>query len=118
MMGLSWNYRGLRNPQIVDELYHLVKSKCLKFVFLVETKCSRHKVETVRNKVDFDCSSVVDSKGLSGGLAFMRNSIDDICLDSYSQNHISIIFKRVEDGLKVLITGFYGNTLTFRRSES
>lgn len=64
----------------------------------------------------FDCSFVVNSRGLNGGLAFMWNNIDDIWLDSYFQNHISIILKRVEDGSEVLIIGFYGNPLVSRRS--
>jgi exonuclease III len=35
---LSWNYRGLKNPQIIRVLCQLVKEKYPDMVFLMETK--------------------------------------------------------------------------------
>lgn len=87
-----------------------MKSKCTNFVFLMETKYNRRKAEIVSNLMGLDSRFVVDIRGLNGGIAFLWNSTDDIWLDSYSQNHIAIILKKVEEGLEVLITGFYGTS--------
>ncbi|XP_042939426.1 uncharacterized protein LOC122274455 [Carya illinoinensis] len=118
MIGLSWNCRGLRNPHTVRELHRLVKTKCPNFVFLIETKCGRNKVEEIRNKVGFDSSFVIDSKGFSGGLAFLWNSSDNFNLESYSQQHISLNLKKEEVNTEIQFTGFYGSPYTAKRTDS
>lgn len=70
MIGLSWNYQGFGNPWSVQELHLWVKTKCPSFIFLIETKCKREKVEVVRNKVGFDYSFILESRGFSGRLSF------------------------------------------------
>lgn len=95
-----------------------MKAKCPNFIFLMETKCKRNKVEYVRNKLGFDNSFVVDSRGLSGGLALILNSSSNACLESYSQNHISIAISREDDGQQFMVTGFYGNPNTALSDES
>lgn len=72
----------------------------------------------MRNKIWFDCSFVVNSRGLNGGLAFLWNSTSTICLHSYSQNHISIVVTRSDDGKQLLLIGFYENPSTGQRSKS
>ena len=41
MSCLSWNYRGLGNPQTKDELVALIRNKDPKLVFLMETKVEK-----------------------------------------------------------------------------
>ncbi|XP_042969177.1 uncharacterized protein LOC122301882 [Carya illinoinensis] len=118
MIGLSWNCRGFGNPHIVRELHRLVKTKCPNFVFLIETKCSRKKVEEIRNKVGFDSSFVIDSRGFSGGLTFLWNSSDNFNLESYSQQHISLILKKAEVNTEIQFTRFYGSPYTVKRNDS
>lgn len=79
---LSWNCQGLGNPRIVLELHLLVKNKNLHFVFLIETKCRRTKVDCIRNKLGYDCNFVVDSRGRSGVLAMLWHSDSLVSLDS------------------------------------
>lgn len=118
MSCLSWNCRGLGNPQTVRELHHLVKNKNPRFIFLIETKCKREKVEAIRNKIGYDCSFVIDSKGLSGGIALMWKNDVEAVLESYTRHHISL---RISDpllGEDWILIGFYGHFKTDRRRES
>ena len=47
MSCLSWNCRGLGNPQTVDELVTLVGKKDPNVVFLMETKSNVEAIEKV-----------------------------------------------------------------------
>ncbi|KAF5480564.1 hypothetical protein F2P56_001303 [Juglans regia] len=118
MISLSWNCRGLGNPRTVRELQFWVKPKCPNVAFLMETKCGRKKVEEVRKLVGFDRSFVVESKGFSGGLAFLWNNTDDFSLDNYSHNHISLSVKSEETNEDMLVTGFYGHPSTSQREST
>ena len=51
MSCLSWNYRGLGNPQIEDGLVALVGNKDPKLVFLMETKVEKVVLERVGRKI-------------------------------------------------------------------
>ncbi|XP_040996249.1 uncharacterized protein LOC121242444 [Juglans microcarpa x Juglans regia] len=84
MSCLSWNCRGLGNPRTVRELHFLVKNKAPSFVFLMETKCKRSKVEKIKRLLNMENSFVVDCKGLSGGLAFLWKEDVDAVLVSYT----------------------------------
>jgi hypothetical protein len=50
---LSWNCRGLGNPQTIQELCRLVKEKKPEVVFLMETKLNNKKLEPIRVKLGF-----------------------------------------------------------------
>jgi hypothetical protein len=69
MSFLSWNCRGLGNPQTVRVLHHLVKEKNPSFVFLMETISSKNYMEKIRCRLAYDCLFVVDSVRRSGGLS-------------------------------------------------
>ena len=75
---LSWNCRGLGNPTVVRDLCQLTKEKKPTILFLMETKCRRHKMEYLWVKMGFDCMFVVDPIGRSGGLALCRNDADSL----------------------------------------
>ena len=51
MSCLSWNYRGLGNPQTEEELVALVGNKDPKLVFLMETKVEKVVLERVGRKI-------------------------------------------------------------------
>ena len=51
MSCLSWNCRGLGNPQIVEKLIALIGNKAPKLVFLMETKIDRDVIERVCYKI-------------------------------------------------------------------
>ena len=48
---LSWNCRGLGNPQTEDELVALVTAKDPKIVFLMETKAKKYILERVGSRI-------------------------------------------------------------------
>ena len=50
---LSWNCRGLRNPQTINALKKVVKNEEPKIVFLMETKSNKDWMVMVRNKCEF-----------------------------------------------------------------
>ncbi|KAF5465338.1 hypothetical protein F2P56_015356 [Juglans regia] len=118
MSCLSWNCRGLGNPRTVRELHCLVKTKVPNFVFLMETKCKRSKVEKIKRLLNMEYSFVVDCKGLSGGLAFLWKEDVDAVLVSYSRQHISLEVKDLIKGKTWFLTGFYGNPITANRKGS
>lgn len=66
----------------------------------------------------FEHSFVVDSKGLSGGLAFLWRENIEVSLESYSKCHISLKVYNSGGGQVWLMTGFYGQSMTSRRSDS
>lgn len=115
MICLSWNYQGFGNPHIVHELPYLVSVKGPNFVFLIETKCNRNKVENIMNKIGFQLSFVVDSKGISGGLAFLWKDNMDVELSTYTKSHISLNVTLPNLGNKVLLTSFYGSPEASKR---
>ncbi|XP_031254340.1 uncharacterized protein LOC116112330 [Pistacia vera] len=118
MICISWNCRGLGNPWTVCELHHWVKTKCPDFVFLIETKCNRNKLELIRNKIGFSCSFVVESRRASGGIAILWKDDKEVDLVSYTQHHISIIVNQPTANQKFILTGFYGHPDASKRTGS
>ncbi|KAF7813704.1 reverse transcriptase [Senna tora] len=89
MIGVSWNCRGLGVALTVKEL----KGICLKykpsFVFLMETKMRRSKIEKLRrSKFSFQNATYEDLIGRAGGLALWWNDDIDIQFVSSSKNFI------------------------------
>ena len=50
---LCWNYRGLGNPQIEQELGDLIWAQAPSFVFLAETWLDKARVETIKVRYKF-----------------------------------------------------------------
>ena len=67
MSCLSWNYLGLGNPQIEDELVALVSNKGLKLVFLIETKVEKVILDRICRKIQFANLFVVPCHNQGGG---------------------------------------------------
>ncbi|XP_042948632.1 uncharacterized protein LOC122281317 [Carya illinoinensis] len=115
---MGWNCRGLGNSQTIHELYLLVKAKSPDLIFLIEIKCSRDRMEFIRNKLGFDNCFTVNSRGRSGGLAFLWSSNIEFNISTYTSWHISATIKLPSDKAPWLITGFYGHPNTTKRSET
>ncbi|XP_019179165.1 PREDICTED: uncharacterized protein LOC109174381 [Ipomoea nil] len=117
MSTLSWNCRGLGNPQTVREIEGMVARKKPDFVFLIETKVNRDHAERLRIKLGFDGLFYVDNNGLSGGLALLWRANNTARLISYSDNHVDIEVS-IPGFDKWRMTGFYGFSKRPQRGES
>ena len=62
---ISWNCRGLGNPETVRELHHLVRVEAPTLVFLSKTKIEGNKVADMRARLGFEGCIPVSSNGLS-----------------------------------------------------
>lgn len=89
MILLSWNYRGLGNPTTVRDLCQLVKDKKLDFLFLMETKSFKNKIEWIRMKLGFMGLFAVDPVGRSGGLALLWQDGFGGNIQNFSRRHIN-----------------------------
>jgi hypothetical protein len=98
---LSWNCRGLGNPQAVRDLCQLTKEKKLTILFLMETKCHRNIMV-----------------GRSGGLALLWNDTKFVEIQNYSRRHINAIVKDGDLAHSWKLTGFYGHPDWTKRHES
>ncbi|XP_019168526.1 PREDICTED: uncharacterized protein LOC109164444 [Ipomoea nil] len=97
MSTLSWNCRGLGNPQTVREIMDLASRKKPDFIFLMETKVGREHDESIRVNLGFDGLFYVDLVRLGGGMALLWRKNNTANLLSFPKNHIDI---------KVSIAGF------------
>ena len=117
MSCLSWNCRGLGNPQTEDELVALVGNKDPKLVFLMETKVEKIVLERVGRKIQKTNIFVVPRHNIGGGLALFWPSDTKVDIQSYFDNHIdAIIDHGVDDAWR--LTGFYGDPDTASREDS
>lgn len=60
----------------------------------------------------------MDSKGLSGGVAFLWKNLYNASVGTYSYYHISLQVTDNASGGACLVTDFYGNPLTTKRKDS
>ena len=108
MSCLSWNCRGIGNPEAVRELRKLVKQEGSALVFVMETKIRGKKVENLQRTLGFASSFGVDSDGLSGGIGLFWSRDVIVSLENYSSSHIDItvrelIFLNRSGGLQVFM---------------
>jgi hypothetical protein len=118
MICLSWNCRGLGNPQAVRDLHHLVKEKKPTLVFLMETKFFNKNCDFLRIKLGYDFMFVVDSVGRSGGLILLWKAVVNVEIQNYSRRHINAIVVNGGTEIKWKFTGFYGHPDTNKRKEA
>ena len=69
MSYLSWNCRGLGNPQTKDEVVALVTAKDPMLVFLMETKADKPTLKRVGRKIHYTNFFFVPRVNTGGGLA-------------------------------------------------
>jgi exonuclease III len=104
---LSWNCRGLGNPQTVQFLRRLVKEKSSCLVFLMETKRLQNNVGFLKVQLGFDNLFAVDCIGRSGGLILLWKSSAQVTIQNYSLRHINAEFQLCSNGPLWKFTGFY-----------
>ena len=109
MSCLSWNCRGLGNPSTVRELRSVVKQVGLCLLFLMETKISAQRVESLQNLLGFAGCFAVNSTGLSGGIGLFWKDEVEVELKNYSSCHIDVLVrKKTRAAQEWRVTGFYG----------
>ncbi|XVF67744.1 hypothetical protein PTKIN_Ptkin10aG0146700 [Pterospermum kingtungense] len=107
MIILSWNCRGLGQPQVVWVLSELIRVHRPDMVLLFETLVHINKLEEIRVKIQFEGCFSVDCVGHSGGIGVLWKSKAQVSLLNFSQNHVNLEVNDKERGL-VRVTGFYG----------
>ena len=117
MSYLSWNCRGLGNPQTEEELVALISKKDPKIVFLMETKVEKITIERICRKLKFVNFFVVPRVNQGGGLALLWRENINLAVLTSSDRHIdaSIDFG-MDDAWR--FTGFYGDPETANREHS
>jgi hypothetical protein len=115
---ISWNCRGLGNPQTVRDLSQMVKEKKPCFLFLMETISNKRRMEWIRVKLGFASVFAVDPMGKSGGITLLWREGKDLEIQNFSRRHINAIVKRSDDGGYWKLTYFYGDPDSSKRKES
>ena len=117
MSCLSWNCRGLGNPQTEEELVALISKKDPKIVFLMETKVEKVTIERICRKLKFVNFFVVPRVNQGGGLALLWRENINLAVLTSSDRHIdaSIDFG-MDDAWR--FTGFYSDPETANREHS
>ena len=114
---ISWNCRGLGNPDAVRSLHMLVKTQRPEVLFLMETKLETSSMERFRVSLGFNSVFVVPSLDKSGGLAMFSKDGINLEIKNYTTHHIDCYIRQRND-MGWRLTGFYGRPEDFRRWES
>ena len=87
----------------------MVKQEGSRLLFLMETKISAHRVESLQNQLGFAGCFAVNNNDLSGGISMFWSADIEVELKNYSKNHIDVLV-REDAGSSVgwRFTGFYG----------
>lgn len=117
MSTLSWNCRGLGQPRTVRILAELVRSKKPMFIFLIETLCSRNKLERLKIQLGYDGLFVVERVARSSRLALLWKATSTVNLLQFATNFIDAKVE-VPDLGKWRLIGFYGYPVSSRRKKS
>ena len=117
MSCLSWNCRGLGNPQTEAELANLVSKKDPKMVFLMETKVDTDVIEKISRKIQYKNYFVVPRHNRGGGLALLWKEDFAMKVLTSSDTHIDgVVDQGMDDAWR--FTGFYGEPETANREHS
>ena len=116
-MSVSWNCRGLGNPSSVRTLKDLVSRFKPTFVFLMEVKVNRVRIDAIKNQIQFEGLFLVEGVSRGGGVAFMWKEKHSAKLISFSKNYIDLQI-RIPHRPLWRLTGFYGFPERQRRKDS
>ena len=95
MRCISWNYRGLGNPE-VRELHNFVKQEGLALLFVMETKIRAKRVEILQLNLGFAGCFAVDNMGLSGGIGLFWSRHVNVKLKNFSSGHIDVMVRKAD----------------------
>jgi hypothetical protein len=87
----------------------MVKEKKPNFLFLMETKSNKIKIEVIRGQLGYAGRFVVDSVEKSGGLALLWREVDELEIQNYSRRHIDAIVTNMTIEVQWKLIGFYGH---------
>jgi exonuclease III len=118
MILLSWNCQGLGNPWTVQDLCLMVREQKPDILFLMETKCRKEKMESIRVRLGFSGMFVVEPVGRSGGLALFWTDVKTLEIHNYTRRHINALVNGVDNGGVCKLTCFSGHPITAKRHES
>ena len=119
MTCLSWNCRGLGNPEAVRELRSIVKLERPTLLFVMETKIQAKRVEALKCTLGFGGCFAVDSVGLSGGIGLFWSRDVNVELKNFSKCHIDVeVHSNNQSSSVWRFTGFYGAPRASDRGES
>lgn len=114
---IVWNYRGLGNQLVVQELVELIQAKAPAIVFLVETLADGARLDYVKERIQFDHKFFVPRITRGGGLVLYWRSDIEVEVVSSSLNHIDAIINKSSASAWRFI-GFYNKPKTHKRHES
>lgn len=77
------------------------------FIFLIETLCSKNKLERIKLQLGYDGLFIVDRVGRSGGLVLLWKASSNVNLLQFTTNFINAEVE-VPDLGKWRLTGYYG----------
>ena len=104
---LSWNCRGLGNPQTEQELGDLLRAHSPSIVFVAETWLKKARLIYLRDKWKFGGMIEFSREGRGGGVVVFWKDEVDFSVDTYSPNHIDAVINKGQEGVW-RFTGFYG----------
>jgi exonuclease III len=113
---LSWNCQGLGSPQATRDLCQLAKENKPYILFLMETKCSKTRVEMVWVKLGFTGAFTIDPIGRSGGLGLLWKEDREVEIQNFSRRHINAVVTK-EEAQPWKLTSFYGHSKWAKRHE-
>jgi hypothetical protein len=100
------------------DLRQMVKTKKPCFMFLIETLCSKNRMEWIRVKLGFAECFVVDPVGRSDGLALLWRDVGALEIYNFSLRYINATVMD-RNGLPLWkLTGFYGHSVCGQRASS
>jgi exonuclease III len=106
---VSWNYRGLGNPQTVRDIHLMVNEKQPNLLFLMETKVQNSTMQKICASIGFKGMLTMEQVGRSRGLAFLWKDNREVMIQNYSLRHINAIVSLLGSDYSWKLTGFYGN---------
>ena len=80
---LSWNFRGLGNPQTIQFVKELIAQKRPKFICVCVSKSLKQKVERLGQQLGFEGVFCVKAQGRGGGLGLLWKNGEEGNILSY-----------------------------------
>ncbi|KAK1397876.1 hypothetical protein POM88_007739 [Heracleum sosnowskyi] len=96
---VSWNVRGLNGEEAMRQVKLLVKYHKLDLLFLMETKLTEGKVNTIGNRLGFEHGFEVPRVGLGGGLMILwKDKLEcSISLAAWNQSKFGSLAREIKE---------------------
>ena len=98
MSCLAWNYHGLGNLRIGQELGEIIRVKDPSVVFLAETLIDEARLEFIQSSIGFDHRWVVPKVGRGGGLVLFWRSSINLIVEGSNKYYINAVVDKGMDG--------------------